>query len=80
MAQNTAQPDPSASASPPSSPAWLRVAGWAVVTLVCLAVFGSGSFLLPAMACILVLLLALRKPIEKAEGTEADKRKEETGV
>ena len=48
--------------------------------LVCLAVFGSGSFLLPAMACILVLLLALRKPIEKAEGTEADKRKEETGV
>ena len=43
--------------------------------LVCLAVFGSGSFLLPAMACILVLLLALRKPIEKAEGTEADKRK-----
>ena len=27
-----------------------------------------------------VLLLALRKPIEKAEGTEADKRKEETGV
>ena len=50
------------------------------VPLVCLAVFGSGSFLLPAMACILVLLLALRKPIEKAEGTEADKRKEETGV
>ena len=48
--------------------------------LVCLAVFGSGSFLLPAMACILVLLLALRKPIEKAEGTEADKRKEETSV
>lgn len=48
--------------------------------LVCLAVFGSGSFLLPAMACILVLLLALHKPIEKAEGTEADKRKEETGV
>ena len=48
--------------------------------LVCLAVFGSGSFLLPAMVGILVLLLALRKPIEKAEGTEADKRKEETGV
>ncbi len=48
--------------------------------LVCLVLFGSGSFLLPSMACILVLLLALRKPIEKAEGTEADKRKEETGV
>ena len=36
--------------------------------LVCLAVFGSGSFLLPSMACILILLLALRRPIEKAEG------------
>ena len=35
--------------------------------LVCLAVFGSGSFLLPSMGCILILLLALRKPIEKAE-------------
>lgn len=41
--------------------------------LVCLAVFGSGSFLLPSMGCILILLLALRKPIEKAEGTEAEK-------
>ena len=48
--------------------------------LIGMAGFGSGSFLLPAMAGILVLLLALRKPIEKAEGTEADKRKEETGV
>ena len=38
-----------------------------LVPLVCLVVFGSGSFLLPAMACILVLLLALRKSIEKAE-------------
>ena len=34
-----AQPDPSASASPLSSPAWLRVAGWVGATLVCLAVF-----------------------------------------
>ena len=48
--------------------------------LVCLVLFGSGSFLLPAMVCILVLLLALRKPIEKAEGIEVDKREEETGV
>ena len=40
--------------------------------LVCLAVFGSGSFLLPAMACILVLLLALRKPIEKVEGLQQE--------
>ena len=48
--------------------------------LVCLAVFGSGSFLLPSMGCILVLLLALRKPIEKAEGTEAEKNGEEVGA
>ena len=48
--------------------------------LVCLAVFGSGSFLLPSMGCILVLLLALRKPIEKAEGTAADRQNEEVGA
>ena len=42
--------------------------------LVCLVFFGSGSFLLPSMGCILILLLALRKPIEKAEGPA-----EETG-
>ena len=42
--------------------------------LVCLAVFGSGSFLLPSMGCILILLLALRRPIEKAESPA-----EETG-
>ena len=36
--------------------------------LVCLAVFGSGSFLLPSMGGILVLLLALRRPMEKAAG------------
>ena len=50
------------------------------VPLVCLVLFGSGSFLLPAMGCMLVLLLALRRPIEKAEGAEEDKREEETGV
>ena len=38
------------------------------VPLVCLAVFGSGSFLLPSMGGILVLLLALRRPMEKAAG------------
>ena len=48
--------------------------------LVCLVLFGSGSFLLPAMGCMLVLLLALRRPIEKAEDTAADNQKEETGV
>ena len=43
--------------------------------LLCLILFGSGSFLLPAMGCILVLLILLRKPIERAEsaqGQEAD--------
>ena len=46
--------------------------------LVCLAIFGSGSFLLPSMACILVLLLVLRKPIEKAESVpEANAAHEE---
>ena len=48
--------------------------------LACLVLFGSSSFLLPSMGCILVLLLALRKPIEKAEGTEAEKSGEEVGA
>ena len=41
------------------------------VPFVCLLVFGSGSFLIPSMICILVLLLVLRKPIEQADKTEA---------
>ena len=48
--------------------------------LACLVVFGSSSFLLPSMGCILILLLALRKPIEKAEGIEAEKSGEEVGA
>lgn len=40
------------------------------VPFVCLLVFGSGSFLIPSMICILVLLLVLRKPIEQADKTE----------
>ena len=48
--------------------------------LACLVVFGSSSFLLPSMGCILILLLVLRKPIEKAEGTEAEKSGEEVGA
>ena len=36
--------------------------------LACLVFFGSGSFLLPSMGGILVLLLALRRPMEKAAG------------
>lgn len=35
---------------------------------VCLMVFGSDYFLLPTLLCILVLLTALRRPIEKAGG------------
>ena len=41
-----------------------------VVPFICLLVFGSGSFLIPSMICILVLLLVLRKPIEQADKTE----------
>ena len=37
------------------------------VPFVCLLVFGAGSFLIPSMVCILVLLLALRKPIERSQ-------------
>ena len=40
------------------------------VPFVCLLVFGSGSFLIPSMICILVLLLVLRKPIEQADKTK----------
>jgi len=49
------------------------------VPLVCLVLFGSGSFLLPSMVCILVLLLVLRKPIERADGIvpgQTEKQKE----
>ena len=49
------------------------------VPLICLVLFGSGSFLLPSMACILVLLLVLRKPIERADGIvpgQTEKQKE----
>ena len=37
------------------------------VPFACLLVFGSGSFLIPSMVCILALLLVLRKPIERSE-------------
>lgn len=36
----------------------------------CLVLFGADGFLLPAMACIVVLLTVLRRPIEKAGGLE----------
>lgn len=35
-------------------------------SVVCLALFGAGNFMLPSMACILALLTLLRQPIEKA--------------
>ena len=35
--------------------------------LVCLRIFGAGSFLIPSMVCILAALLLLRRPIEAKE-------------
>lgn len=40
--------------------------------LVCLVLFGADRFLLPAMGCILVLLLLVRKPLERAETRKED--------
>ena len=39
--------------------------------LVFLRIFGSGSFLIPSMVCILVALLLLRRPIEAKESEAA---------
>ena len=39
------------------------------VSVVCLSVFGADSFLLPTMGCILCVLTAFRKPIERAGDT-----------
>ena len=39
--------------------------------LVCLRIFGSGSFLIPSMVCILVALLLFRRPIESKESEAA---------
>lgn len=36
------------------------------VSVVCLLVFGRGNFLIPAMIAITALLLAIRKPLERA--------------
>lgn len=38
-----------------------------VAPLVCLHIFGAGSFLIPSMVCILAALLLLRRPIEAKE-------------
>lgn len=37
-----------------------------IAAAVCRVVFGANSFMIPTMICILVLLTAIRKPIEKA--------------
>ena len=39
--------------------------------LVCLHIFGAGSFLIPSMVCILAALLLLRRPIEAKESEAA---------
>jgi 4-azaleucine resistance transporter AzlC len=40
------------------------------VSAVCLFIFGADSFMIPSMLLILVLLTALRKPLEKKEDTQ----------
>ena len=50
----------------------MRLVNGLLVPLVCLVLFGAGSFLLPAMACILVLLVALRRPIESIEAKHGE--------
>ena len=39
-------------------------------SLICLIIFGADSFLLPSMIAIIVLLAALRKPIDRPEVSE----------
>ncbi len=41
-------------------------------SLVCLLIFGSGSFLIPAMISITVLLTVLRKFLENKDSKESD--------
>ena len=43
------------------------------VSLLCLLVFGSGSFIIPSMAVMLIVLTLLRKPIEKAADAVSEK-------
>lgn len=46
---------------------WTALIG-AASSLACLLIFGRDSFLTPAMACILLLLTAFRRPLEKEGG------------
>ncbi|MBS7370060.1 MAG: AzlC family ABC transporter permease [Oscillospiraceae bacterium] len=44
-------------------------------SLVCLLLLGSDGFILPSMAAILIILTALRKPIERAyDGKESERK------
>ncbi|MDO4518437.1 MAG: branched-chain amino acid transporter AzlC, partial [Bacillota bacterium] len=39
-----------------------------VASIGCLLLFGKDSFMVPTMICILIMLTAFRKPIDKAGG------------
>lgn len=43
------------------------------VSLACLLIFGSGSFIIPSMVVMLIVLTLLRKPIEKAADAVSEK-------
>lgn len=42
-----------------------------LASVLCLIIFGADNFLIPTMVCILILLTAFRKPIEKKAGEES---------
>lgn len=44
------------------------------VSLICLLLFGSGNFIIPSMAIMLIVLTVFRRPIERAAGAASDKR------
>ena len=37
------------------------------ISVICLIIFGSDSFMIPTMICMLLALTALRKPIERSD-------------
>lgn len=44
------------------------------VSLICLLLFGSGNFIIPSMAIMLIVLTIFRRPIERAADASADKK------
>ena len=46
---------------------WTALIGTAS-SLACLLLFGRDSFLMPSMACIFLLLVGFRRPLEKEGG------------